>query len=78
MGETSMGATAMGLLESPIIRADMGPDSPPETWTLKAPSFPVPFTLATMGCFSWSSDPWTVALASASTLKVTIVSPHAL
>ena len=41
-----------------------------------APSFPVPLTLATIGYFSWSSDPCTFALASASILKVTIISPQ--
>jgi hypothetical protein len=34
--------------------------------------------LATMGCFSGSSDPWTMAFASVSTLKVTIISLQSL
>lgn len=72
MGATSTGPRKMGFFSSPDMRADMGLDCWPETWTLRLPSAPVPFTLATMGSFSWSSDPRTIA--SASTFMVTMVS----
>ncbi len=72
IGATSTFPRAMGFFSSPDMRAEMGLDCWPETWTLRAPSAPVPFTLATMGSFSWSSDPRTIA--SASTFMVTMVS----
>jgi hypothetical protein len=70
MGATSTLPRAMGFFSSPDMRADMGLDSCPESCTLRAPSAPVPFTLATMGCFSWSPDP----ITAASTFMVTMVS----